>query len=484
MAKFNSPSTVRTVNREGHVAYDMAPKAKLVTQVLTSFFNEKKFYCDNSDEMKETIEQVIRQDPEFVSKLAVFARREFNMRSVSHVLTAYLAHEVKGKPFARETVKGVSLRGDDATEIMSFYLSEFGKPVPNSLKKGIADVLRGFDEYTLAKYKGDAKSVKMKDLLCICRPRPVDATQEALWKRCLEDKLATPMTWETELSANGNNQETWEKLIDSNKVGYMALLRNFRNIVKAHPWNFNKVLNYIRNPEAVLNSKQLPFRFLSAYKSLIEDDSLAYSSSVLDALEDAVDISVMNLPKIPGKTVIAIDGSGSMGMGISERSSVPCYEIALLLGIIANRICEEAIVLQFDTDIAPLRVSTRDGILRTVTDSDCWGGGTNMSLPFDYMIRHGIKPDRVIVLSDNECNTDGYYWRRSMTIGQVADECRRELDHDFWVHAIDIMGYGTQQFKGPKTNVIAGWSEKVFEFILLAESGEGSLEEKISNYCW
>ena len=172
MAKFNSPTTIKTTNKEGHVAYGMTDKAKLVTQVLTSFFNEKKFYSDNSAEMQEVIKRVIQKDPQFVSNLAVFARREFKMRSVAHVLTAYLAHEEKGKPFVRKTVKGVSLRGDDVTEIMSFYLSTFGKPIPNSLKKGVNDVLLGFDEYTLAQYKGEGKSVKMRDLLCLCRPKP------------------------------------------------------------------------------------------------------------------------------------------------------------------------------------------------------------------------------------------------------------------------------------------------------------------------
>ena len=216
MAKFNSPQTIKTVNKNGHAAYGMTDKAKLVTQVLCSFFQESKFYGDNSAEMQETIKRVIQKDPQFVSNLAVFARREFNMRSVAHVLTAYLAHEEKGKPYVRNTVKGVSLRGDDVTEIMSFYLSTFGKPIPNALKKGISDVLTGFDEYTLAKYKGDGKAVKMRDLLILCHPRPETAAQEALWKRCLEGTLEIPVTWETQLSAdNGlSKKEKWEKVID------------------------------------------------------------------------------------------------------------------------------------------------------------------------------------------------------------------------------------------------------------------------------
>lgn len=160
MAKFNTTQTNKTVNKEGHAAYKMRDREKLVTQVLTSFINEKKFYGDNTAEMQETIKNVIATDPQFVANLAVFARREFNMRSVSHVLTAYLAHEVNGKPYVRNVVKAVTLRGDDVTEIMACYLSMFGKPVPNSLKKGIADAMQDFDEYTLQSIRATERALK------------------------------------------------------------------------------------------------------------------------------------------------------------------------------------------------------------------------------------------------------------------------------------------------------------------------------------
>lgn len=217
MSKFNNTATIKTTNKSGNVAYSMSDKSKLISQVLTSFFNEAKFYGDNTAEMQETIQRVIKQDADFVSRLAVFARREFNMRSVAHVLTAYLAHEPEGKPFARETVKGICVRGDDATEVMAFYLSTFGKPIPNSLRKGIEDVFGTFDEYTLAKYKGEGHIVKMRDLLCLCRPAPKDEAQSAMWKRLLEGNLATPMTWETILSDNTDGltqKQKWEKVID------------------------------------------------------------------------------------------------------------------------------------------------------------------------------------------------------------------------------------------------------------------------------
>ena len=99
MAKFNEPAkTIKTTNKEGHVAYSMKDKDRLVTQVLTSFFGEPQFYGSNEHEIVETAKLIAANEPEFIAKLAVFARREFNMRSVSHVLTAILAKESKGNP--------------------------------------------------------------------------------------------------------------------------------------------------------------------------------------------------------------------------------------------------------------------------------------------------------------------------------------------------------------------------------------------------
>ncbi|HAJ97705.1 MAG TPA: TROVE domain-containing protein [Ruminococcus sp.] len=479
MGKFNNPASTKTQNAEGHVAYAMDSKSKLVTMVLTSFFNESKFYGDNSVEMEHLIPQVIQQDAEFVSNLAVYARRVFNMRSVSHVLTAYLAHEPNGKPFTRKTVKGVALRGDDLTEIMSFYLATFGKPIPQSLIKGIADVLPTLDEYTLAKYAGNKKSVKMKDLIILTHPKPKDDEQADLWKRCIEGKLKTPLTWETELSANGNNAGTWEKLIDSGKVGYMALLRNLRNIINANPANIETVFQTIENPEAVKRSKQLPFRFLSAYKQIQE----IAGSRILDVLENAVSASVENLPKISGTTVIAIDVSGSMRSPISRKSSIGCHEIALMLGMIANHLCENSIVYTFDTEIEKLSVPSQSGILYSALNTYVRGGGTNMGLPFEKMIADNIKADRIIILSDNMCNCGITYYNKA-TVQTLADEYRKKSGCDIWVHAIDLQGYGTQQFQGRKTNIVAGWSEKIFDFITLAEQGENSLVETIQKYKW
>ena len=269
----------------------------------------------------------------------------------------------------------------------------------------------------------------------------------------------------------------------------MAMLRNLRNIVNANPSNIDKVYAKIANPEAVRKSKQLPFRFLSAYKAVTENNpygnSVWVKSKLTDALEDAIEASLDNLPKIPGKTLIAIDVSGSMCCPISDKSEMTCSEVSTLMGIIASKLCEESIVWSFDTRLHPFDISRRAGILYSTVNERRCGGGTNMGLPFIGMMDKHIDVDRVIILSDNECNRgNGWWWNGGGTVQSLADDYRRKTGNDIWVHAIDLQGYGTQQFYGAKTNIIAGWSEKVFDFILLAEAGEGSLEKTISNYSW
>ena len=110
------------------------------------------------------------------------------------------------------------------------------------------------------------------------------------------------------------------------------------------------------------------------------------------------------------------------------------------------------------------------------------GGGTDMSLPMQYALENeenhkSKRPlDRVIYLSDNECN------RGTKTIQTLAVRYRNKYNKDFWVHAIDLQGYGTQQFCGSKFNLMSGWNEKQLEFINLAEKGLGSLMQTIENY--
>lgn len=504
MAKFNTTNTIKTENRSGHAAYRMSKKEQLMTAVVTTMFGEEKYYGSTDNEIVRLATELCEKYPEFVSNLACFAREVFNMRSVSHVLTAVIAREASA--YTRQTVRCVVKRPDDMTEIMACYKNMYGKPFPNALKRGMAEAIQKFDEYQLAKYNGGCKEMKLRDILRITHPSPKSKEVEELFGKVLNDTLETPYTWETELSARGNTKEVLDELIASGRVGYMALLRNLRNIIRSGA-DITPVLATLSDPVQVKKSKQLPFRFFSAYRTL-ENEGLM-TDEIHRAFESAVNASVDNMEKIKGRTLIAVDVSGSMNSKISAKSDIRCADIASLLGAMANRLCEDATVCYFEASKTLYREYYRrrgmrfpedmyknseergyrianygkyDSVLEIALQNSFAGGGTDLSLPMEYALEvdkgKRFKPfDRVIYFSDNECNRG-----LETTIQGLADKYRSKYNKDFWVHGVDLQGYGTQQFCGARFNLIAGWSDRVLSFINLAEAGMGSMVKEVENY--
>ena len=482
MSKFNQTTTgaMKTVNKCGAPAYKMEDCLKLTTMVLTSMFGEEKYYGDNTSELTKLAESI---NGEFLAKLAIYTRKVFHLRSVSHALAAIVAHRQDTKIYTMAVLNGVVERVDDITEIMSYYIKKYGKPIPNALKKATAAQLNKFNEYQFAKYNGGSKELKVRDVLRIVHPKPVSAEQSALFKKIITDTLETPYTWETELSARGNTKEVWEELISSGKIGYMALMRNLSNILKSGAENVDTVYKTLVDPEAVHKNKQLPFRYFSAYRALTEH-SLC-TSKVMSVLESAIKTSCDNMERISGKTLIAVDVSGSMQGQLTSKSTVRYADIGCLIASIANYVCDDSEIVAFDTELKNVTLPQTNGIISNSISMRIDGGGTDILLPIQWALDKKKKFDRIIMISDNQLNswsTSGYYYNSRYdhrTAQTVVDEYRRTVNPDCWVHAIDLMGYGTQQFIGGKTNILAGWSERVFEFIGHVENGFDSILEKV-----
>ena len=490
MAKFNEKNTAKTTNREGLPAYRMGEREQLVTAVLTTMLGEPKFYGSTDSDIFILGSKAAREDPEFLYRLARYARNEANLRSVSHVLCCIIARD--GRKYTRPAVRDVVRRPDDITEIMACWLKMYGKPFPNAMKREIANVIQQFNEYSLAKYNR-RNGLKFKDVLRITHPRPKDPETEALFRKVLDGTLETPYTWETELSARGNTAEVWNELIASGKVGYMALLRNLSNIIESGA-DVSPVLKVLSDPARIRESRQMPFRFFSAYRMLGCKKLL--TDEITRALETAITVSTEGMETIPGRTLVAVDTSGSMASRVSRRTNVMCRDIACLLGAMSGRLCEDAEICWFDqarTEYWPHyreykgyqigRCARDENILEFCLNSPEGGGGTDLSLPLKYALeedpRASERPfDRIIYFSDNMCNTR---LPGNTTVQDLADRYRRKYNPELWVHAVDLMGYGTQQFRGERFNVIAGWSEFVLPFILIAEKGIGSLAEYIAS---
>ena len=178
MSKWNqviSPSKPDTINRAGGEAFTETPEVALVNLLLTSFMKDK-FYEVAKDEQARLTGLLTQVDPQFAAKAAIYARKRFGMRSITHFTSAWIAKNVHGSSWARKFFENVVHRVDDVTEILSCYATLNGSlhPIPMGLKRGLAAALSGFSEYALAKYRGEAKALKLVDavnLLHLATPR-------------------------------------------------------------------------------------------------------------------------------------------------------------------------------------------------------------------------------------------------------------------------------------------------------------------------
>lgn len=485
MATYNKTTkrAMHTTNRSGHDAYRLDDKTKLVTMALTTMLGEPKYYGDNTDELIKTAEGLCKSgNGEFVAKLAVWARTKGNLRSVSHALCAVVAHNCSGKRFVRPAVRAVaSARGDDGTEIIAAHKALYGDKVrwPHALQRGVRDALETETPFQVAKYQSQNRSVKLRDTLRITHPKAMRGdTVEAMGK-VIDKTLPMPKSWETELSARGNKAEVWDELIAENKVGIFALVRNLRNIISSGA-DIDPVLAKLCDRELIAKSRMLPFRFWEAYREL-QKAGIA-TTKINRALDAALINSCRNADQLPGKTAVLIDRSGSMSGHVSSRSKAECIDIAAVLGAMVTHISNDAAVFWFGNNAGIIPMAGMS-IISDVQMVPRASGGTDMAAGFDRLMETRFDADRVIVLSDNEVNGTGW-WRPckgSEVIQRKMDEYRRKVGHDVWCHAIDLQGYGTAQFAGPKTNIMAGWSSEVIKYIALTEAGVGSIVDAVES---
>jgi len=459
MGKFSkkSPAT-KTINKAGGFAYKLDVKTELVHAVLSTFL-EDKFYESGSERLERIKDLVSKNKPEFVANLAVVARKEFNLRSVVTVLLGELAKTHKGDSLVKDTIIKATVRVDDLTELIAYIES----PLPKQAKRGIRNALFKFDRYQLAKYKGEGNAVSLVDLFNLVHPKAQHANEEQkqAWKDLIEGNLKSFDTWETEISNTKDPKKAWTDLVLENKLGYMALLRNLNNLIKNNIDSevITKAIEKLTNPEEVKKSKQLPFRYVTAY------DNVAGNRKLSTAIADAMDIAVSNCPGFDGETLIAIDASGSMQGDPIKKASI--FGATLF---IKN---PNADMVLFATDIKELKSGSRIPVIDLAKniENSAQGGGTNTSLVFQYAGQKGKKYDRIIIISDNESWCESSYGSNTQA---YYNEYRKIADP--YVFAIDIQGYGTKDITSPKVKYLCGWSDRLLDFMGAFEKGDALIK--------
>jgi len=286
-----------TTNHEGDKAWRMTPEWELYTTVVTTMGTEDKFYENGEERVRRIADLVWKVEPMYVAQLAIYTREAMHLRSVPLLLLVELARCHHGDNLVSKAVSRTVQRADEITELLMCYQWRTGRKdltgLSNQLRKGLAEAFNHFDEYQFAKYNRTDRKVTLRDALLLVHPKPKDEHQAELFRKIMSDTLETPYTWETELSSVGQQsfetkeeldaakREIWKQLVESRRMGYMATLRNLRNLLRLgmDDETMQLVCDFIADPEAVYKSKQLPFRFLSAYMELVGNPSSFFMSN-------------------------------------------------------------------------------------------------------------------------------------------------------------------------------------------------------------
>lgn len=462
MAKFNERKDNDVRNLAGGKAYKESNEMQLASLLLTSF-GDDKYYQKENETYKKLEELIAKCDKEFVAKAIIYARKEFGMRTITHIASSMLAKHIGGAEWGKNFYNNVINRVDDMTEIVACHLSR-GQKITNAMKKGFANAFERFDEYQLAKYKGEGKNVKLVDIVNLVHPTQSEKNNGAI-EKLVNGELKSFDTWESELSAVGNDIESkknvWNRLLDENKIGYFALLRNLRNIIKLNDEVLKeKALKALLNENAIKKSLVLPFRFSVAY-----DEMKKVDNDALRAVSRACEISCNNVPKFNGKTLIALDVSGSMG---TERVSDTASLFASVL--LKSNDCD---LIEFSDDANYSMVNTDDSVLTIKESINYSFGGTNFSSVFE---KANKAYDRIILLSDMQSWGD-YYSPK-----QAYEKYKQKYNvQNCKFYSIDLAGYGTLQLPQPDVYCLAGFSEKIFDLIKHFECDKNALISAINN---
>ena len=486
-------------NYEGAKAYAMTPELELYTAVVTASLGDTSY--EKQDERVERICQLIgKVSPEFVARLAIYTRTQMNLRSVTLLLLVELAKVHNGDDLVARAVEKTVLRADEIMELLMCYQwrnpsddprKKLGK-LSRQIQNGLQRAFNRFDEYQFAKYDRDNLEVKLRDALFLIHPKAKDEQQQALFDKIVNRELEVPYTWETELSALGQQQfeseeqkkeafrDKWEELVGSRKLGYMAMMRNLRNMLQADVSlpQIMDVANRLSNAEQVANSKQLPFRYLSAYRE-IEQVNSVHIPMLMNALEAAVKCSAANIEGFDENTrvLLASDVSGSMRHPVSPRSTVENYDIGILLSMLLRSRCKQVVSGIFGEDWKVVNMPN-DNILIATREMQRLGNtvgySTNGYKVINWLIDNNMMMDKVMMFTDMQM------WDSSGNDNHIEASWKKykRVAPNAKLYLFDLSGYGQLPLRliEPDVYLIAGWSDRVFDVLSAIDRGNDALE--------
>lgn len=484
MSKFNAKQTNsnKTTTYEGGDAFVKNLEDEWANFLLSCVLQDR-FYESSSQQQDRYVEltkaMIDKYGANFVGKAAVFARNELGMRSISELTAAMLnQHQFEGK---RDFYKKYFHRPDGVAEVFG-AIDMLGGKRSHALVRGAADYLSGLDAYQIGKYKMSGKTYNMYDLINITHANSpaIDAYKK--------DVLETPDTWETKISGAENQEEKeaeWKRLVEEHKLGYMALIRNLRNILSCGfvnaQWAKEHLVPQITNEAAIKKSLIFPYRIYTAWKTI--QNSLPLEIEL--ALSDAFIISIGNMPKLEGNSLVVLDVSGSMDDRMSQHSNMRIKEVGAVYAAAMYLSGNNVDFVKFGNYAKWCGYNKYTNVFKLINamqeNEDC-GYGTDIVPVFESIEKHY---DRMFLISDMQVmNGRSYDWYSSRS--KSANEAFKDYKNKYGnthIYSFDLGNYHSQltNTKGSDISYITALNDTVFKILEYEENGK-SLIDVIKDY--
>lgn len=495
-----------TRNEAGGRAYTRPSEQMLAQYAATGCLNST-FYA-SADEQLETalyLCQVI--EPQFIARTALYARQQGFMKDMPALLCAVLS--VKSPGLMAEVFDRVI---DDARMLRNFVQivrsgvvgrKSLGSLPKRMVKQWIED--RTDDQLFRASVGNDPS---LADVIKMVHPKPQTNSRAALFGYLLGREPGEGSKWTSDdLPQLVKDYESFKtgqtpnvpdvpfQMLTSLELG----AREWKAIARQAPWQMTRmnlntfarhgvfdgsdgreltqlIASRLRDPQAIARSKVFPYQLMVAFAQA----DAAVPGEVRDALQDAMEVAIANVPSIDGQVYLFPDVSGSMQSPVTGHrkgatTAVKCVDIAALVSAAILRANRSAQVIPFSDHVVPCSLNARDSVMTNATKlSNLPSGGTNCSAPLAELNRRKATGDLLIYVSDNESWVDSILAQHRGTSLMQEWQAFKRRSPDAKLVCIDIQPYGTTQAKERQDILnIGGFSDRVFDVI--AKFADGSL---------
>jgi 60 kDa SS-A/Ro ribonucleoprotein len=418
-----------TRNEAGGLAYKLSPKQMLAQYAATGCFNST-FYASAEDQLTTVIDLASKVEPEFVAKIALYARSKGHMKDMPALLVAVLS--VTSPGLMAEVFDRVI---DNPRMLRNFVqIMRSGAVARKSLgtlpKRLVLQWLEArTDEQVFRASVGNSPS--LADIIKMVHPKPLTASRAALYGYILDkphdvevlpevvkqyeafkanpsmftssDMPDVPMDMLTGLALEKRH---WMAL--ARKASWQQLRMNLNTFTRHKAFQDGSLApqlsEKLRSSAEIAKARVFPYQLMAAYMNTGDD----VPSALREALQDAMEVAIGNVPAIDGRVWVLPDVSGSMQSPVTghrqgSTTKVRCVDVAALVSAAVLRKNPRARVLPFSDDVVKVDLNPRDSVMTNAQRlASLPSGGTNCSAPLVWLNRHSEKADLVIFVSDNE----------------------------------------------------------------------------------